>query len=569
MTESPHVGARRVLALGLVRARLELLALVRSKDAVVFSLALPLMLLVLFGAIFSDTLEGTQVTVGQWFTPGIIAASVLSAGFVNLATSMAIERHDGTLRRLALTPLPVASYLIGKVALTLTLAVGMTAALLGVGVAAFDVDLPTDSTKIMTFAWVFTLGVAAAAVLGIALASLPRSTKSAAVVFTPPFLFLQFVSGVFIEFNSIPSWMRTIAGAFPLRWLAAGMRSVFLPAEFEAVAEPGGSYHLGIGATVLIAWVIVGFAAATRSFRFGRERAKTSTVAAPSRLRRWRLPIVAALVLLVGAGAVLGPRVYEAFSLLNSGEEVDVGGRTVFIRCSGSGEPTVILEHGLGSNGHEWIDVQERLDDTHRVCFVSRAGMGFSDPAPQTIRTAQDAVDDLSAVLEMEAIDGPLVLVGHSFGGFVVRLFAAQHPETVAGMVLVDSAHEEQAAILQRELSPTAWGEVAGLYESAVNPERMDFVASAAQVAPHRSLGGVPLVVLEAGDQALEGGGISPASASEIEAVMAEHWPIMQADLSSLSTDGRHEVVADSGHFIQREQPDAVAAAISSVLERR
>lgn len=271
-TTRSDVGPGRAMRLALVRTRLEVIALLRSKDAIIFTLALPIMLLVLFGAIFSDTLEGTSVTVGQWFTPGIIAASVLSAGFVNLATSLAIERHDGTLRRLALTPLPASSYLFGKIAMTFLLAAGMTAALLVVGVVAFDVDVPTDARDLLTFAWVFLAGVTAAAVLGIALSALPQSSKSAAVVFTPPFLFLQFVSGVFIEFGSIPAWMRMFSGIFPLRWLAAGMRSVFLPDEFETAAEPGGSYELGIGAAVLAVWVIVGFFVAVRTFRFGRER---------------------------------------------------------------------------------------------------------------------------------------------------------------------------------------------------------------------------------------------------------------------------------------------------------
>ncbi|MCP3855840.1 MAG: ABC transporter permease [Actinomycetia bacterium] len=276
MTTATHppalAGPAHTARLGLVRTRLEMIGLLRTKDAVIFTLALPVMLLVLFGAIFSDTLDGTTVTVGQWFTPGIIAASVLSAGFVNLATSLAIERHDGTLRRLALTPLPAASYLIGKILMTFLLAAGMTMTLLVVGVVAFDVDLPTGADDLATFGWVFLLGVTAAAVLGIALSSLPSSSKSAAVVFTPPFLFLQFISGVFIEFNSIPPWMRTLSGIFPLRWLAAGMRAVFLPDQFETAAEPGGSYQLAVGAAVLTTWVLVGFAVAVRTFNFGRER---------------------------------------------------------------------------------------------------------------------------------------------------------------------------------------------------------------------------------------------------------------------------------------------------------
>lgn len=82
----------------------------------------------------------------------------------------------------------------------------------------------------------------------------------------------MFISGVFIEFGSIPEWLRVVAGVFPLRWLAAGMRSVFLPDQFEQVVEPGGSYMLEWGAVILAAWVVVGFALALRTFRTGRER---------------------------------------------------------------------------------------------------------------------------------------------------------------------------------------------------------------------------------------------------------------------------------------------------------
>jgi ABC-2 type transport system permease protein len=261
-----------VVYVGWQRTKLEVKTLLRSKDTVLFTLGLPVMLLLLFGAIFGDTLEGTTVTAGQWFTPGIIASSVLAAGLVNLATSMAIERHDGTLRRLALTPMPTSAYLIGKILLTLLLATSMTILLLGIGVLFFGVDLPTGADRWITFGWVFLLGVVAAAVLGIALSALPRDVKSASAVFNLPFLFLQFISGVFIEFGSIPSWLQTVAGVFPLRWLASGMRSVFLPEDFEKIIEPGGSYQLTLGAIVLSVWIVAGFAFAIRTFRWGRER---------------------------------------------------------------------------------------------------------------------------------------------------------------------------------------------------------------------------------------------------------------------------------------------------------
>lgn len=126
--------------------RLEVKALARSKDTALFTLGLPLVFLLLFGAIFAGTLDGTDVSPGQWFTPGIIAASVLSAGVVNLATSLAIERHDGTLKRLALTPLPTSSYLIGKILMTLIIATGMTVVLLATGALLFDV-CATDRSR--------------------------------------------------------------------------------------------------------------------------------------------------------------------------------------------------------------------------------------------------------------------------------------------------------------------------------------------------------------------------------------------------------------------------------------
>ena len=271
-TPEAEVKLPSAIELGVQQALLEVKVLLRSKDMLFFTLGLPLMFLLVFGLIFSADLEGTDVSVGQWFTPGIIAASVLSAGLVNLATTLAIERHDGTLRRLALTPLPASSYLIGKILVSLFTAAGMTVVLLATGALLFDVDIPTEADRWLTFTWVFLLGVVAASVLGIALSALPRNAKSASAVFNLPFLALMFISGVFVEFSSIPPWLRTVAGIFPLRWLAAGMRSVFLPDNFEQAIEPGGSYHLGWGAAILSIWVVVGFAVAVRTFRWGRER---------------------------------------------------------------------------------------------------------------------------------------------------------------------------------------------------------------------------------------------------------------------------------------------------------
>ena len=286
-----------------------------------------------------------------------------------------------------------------------------------------------------------------------------------------------------------------------------------------------------------------------------------------SRARFWGF-VTAGGVVLVLLG-VMGPKVYGAFSLLNRGDEIDFGGREMFVLCQGSGSPTILLEHGLGSSGTEWQAVQDELAETNLVCARSRAGMGFSDAISDgSTQTAQHAVDDLEMLLVAADIPGPYVLVGHSFGGYVVRLYADQHPEDVVGMVLVDSTHEDQVQLLQRRLSAASWSEVAGLFE-ADNPEHMDFEASTHQVARTTPLGDLPLVVLEADHQQTDAGAaeISAVAAAEIDSVMRQLWPELQVDLAALSTVGRHVRVKASGHFIQIDNPGAVVDAIRSTSE--
>ena len=255
--------------------------------------------------------------------------------------------------------------------------------------------------------------------------------------------------------------------------------------------------------------------------------------------------------------------------VLASGENVDIGGREMFVACHGSGSPTVILEHGLGTTGADFKTVQDTIADTTRVCYTSRAGMGFSDPIQGGVRTAQDAADDLSAVLAAADVPGPYVVVGHSFGGLVVRLFADQHPDDVVGMVLVDSTHEDQLTRMREEMSPQGWAEVS-VFFGPDNAENMDLDASVAQVAAAGDLGNMPLVVLGAGQEENEDPppGIAQAAVDELNAVMGWLGPELQLDLANLSTNGRYLLVEGSGHFIHLDRPDAVIDAINSVLGR-
>jgi ABC-2 type transport system permease protein len=268
-TSSEHV-APGVLSLGLERTKLELKSFFRNKEAAWFTFALPVMMLVLFSLIFTGTVGDTEVKFNQVFIAGIIASGIMATSFQSLAISVAIERHDGTLKRLAGTPMPKAAYFIGKLGMTLVTGVVQTAIMLTIAVTLYGLSLPHDFGRWFTLLYVFLLGNAACSVLGIAYSALPRNGKGAAAVVTPPFLFLQFVSGVFFVFTDLPKLLQDIASLFPLRWMASGLRYVFLPDSFKQI-EPGHHWNLVAGAAVLALWLLVAFVLCVRTFRFTDE----------------------------------------------------------------------------------------------------------------------------------------------------------------------------------------------------------------------------------------------------------------------------------------------------------
>ena len=258
-----------VLALGLARTRLEVLQFSRERTSMVFTFAFPVILLFIFGSVFKGQTIGGGVDFTQYFTAGMIASGIVLSSFQSLAIGIAIERDDGTLKRLRGTPMPPAAYFLGKIGLVLVTSIVQDVVLLGAGALLFGLQLPTDPLLWLRFAWVFLLGAAAGTVLGIASSSVPRSGKSASAVVSPVVLVLQFISGVFFVFNQLPAWMQDVSSVFPLRWLAQGMRSVFLPQNF-AGNEVGGSWQLGMTAAVLAAWLVLGLVLCLRTFRWSR-----------------------------------------------------------------------------------------------------------------------------------------------------------------------------------------------------------------------------------------------------------------------------------------------------------
>lgn len=274
-TTAPRLVPWRTITLGASRIGYEVKTYFRQGDRVFFTFLFPVVLLTIFSVAFSESsfgkdADGGDVSSAAFYLPAMLAAGLLLSGLQNMAIDIAMERSDGTLKRFGGTPLPVVSYFIGKIGQVFVTGVLQAAVLLLVARFAFGVDLPTEIERWGTFAWVFVLGVTTSAILGIALSGLPRSGTSATAVIIPITLVLQFISGVYLGFSQLPEWLQNVASVFPLKWMAQGMRSVFLPDSFKAV-EVGGTWDLGGVAIVTAIWLVVGLVATRLTFRWIRK----------------------------------------------------------------------------------------------------------------------------------------------------------------------------------------------------------------------------------------------------------------------------------------------------------
>jgi ABC-2 type transport system permease protein len=175
------------------------------------------------------------------------------------------------IKRLSATPLPPAGYFLGKVIQVLVTTVAEVVLLIAVGATFYHLHLPTSPTLWWTFTWVFVLGAVACSLLGIAAAGLARSASSATAVIMFPYIVLQFISGVYVPFTSVPRWLQQVAAVFPLKWMSEGLRSVFLPAQ-AARFEPAGTWEHGHVALVLAAWIAGGLVLCLTTFRWRSSR---------------------------------------------------------------------------------------------------------------------------------------------------------------------------------------------------------------------------------------------------------------------------------------------------------
>ncbi|GGO24292.1 ABC transporter permease [Micromonospora parathelypteridis] len=260
-----------VLSNGRSRGYLEVLQLIRQKDALIFTFAFPALLTILLGLIFdTPVMPGSETTHSQVFAAGMIAYGILSTAFISIGIGIAVDRGDGTLKRLRGTPVTAGAYFLGKIVLVFFAAVFEVALLLLVGVLMFDLPLPADVSHWVTFTWLMMLSVIACTLLGIAASSLASSARSAPAVLNLPVLVLQFTSGIFVHIAALPSAMVNVSALFPIKWMGQGFRSVFLP-DALASEEVAGSWEPGRTALVLLAWCVIGLVLSLLTFRWSRR----------------------------------------------------------------------------------------------------------------------------------------------------------------------------------------------------------------------------------------------------------------------------------------------------------
>jgi pimeloyl-ACP methyl ester carboxylesterase len=302
-----------------------------------------------------------------------------------------------------------------------------------------------------------------------------------------------------------------------------------------------------------------------------------------SRSARWLVYLVLAVlgIAAVGGGYQTVRESLDARDYPMPGQLIDVGGHRLHLHCTGSGSPTVVLEpgHGAASSDLGWIAPAVARDS--RVCVYDRAGRGWSDPADGPQDAAQIAAD-LHTLLERAQVPGPYVLAGHSFGGLYILSFAAQFPDQVAGMVLLDSTAPKPgpaqptntesdnfvsrvSALLPavahlgagRLLNPFSYGSLpprsrdeARAHSSTARhlrsyiEEFLEGSVSTQQAASLTDLDGKPLIVLTAdkGNQ-------------------DDEWQSKQDHLATLSTNSLHRHVNATHASLLEDEADAAAAS--------
>jgi pimeloyl-ACP methyl ester carboxylesterase len=246
---------------------------------------------------------------------------------------------------------------------------------------------------------------------------------------------------------------------------------------------------------------------------------------------------------------------------------VDVGGYSLYARLMGTGKPGVVFECGLGDDVNTWNRVQPEIAELTSTLTYDRAGLGDSQPSPQP-RDIESMVSDLHALLGSVQIPAPYLLVGHSLGGFIVRMFAFQYPDLVSGLVLVDPSHEGFQGGRKEMRSPEEWDElekerVARMLDAPSGPlaELREFQHSMEQMAAVTWQPNIPVTILTSTrfGASEQRGGLRPED--------KRLWAELHAGWLKQVPGARHILTDQSGHYIQWEEPELVIDAIRGMIE--
>jgi pimeloyl-ACP methyl ester carboxylesterase len=228
--------------------------------------------------------------------------------------------------------------------------------------------------------------------------------------------------------------------------------------------------------------------------------------------------------------------------------------RSIEVFEAGAGDTTVVFEAGLGNDWTSWEPVANELSAEARVFAYSRPGYGHSEPSERA-RDAANIVEDLRALLASHGYAPPYVLVGHSFGGAYMELFAKAHPEEVDGLVLVDPRHRDFSAACEQASFDGC--KIPDAVVTTLPPVQLaeyeEFARTSDEIRAAGSFGSYPVRVLTA---------TSHGFAPEVETL----WQSMLKSLADEATDGEQQLFPGAGHNLQVERPREVAAAVLSLV---
>lgn len=396
--------------------------------------------------------------------------------------------------------------------------------------------------------------------------------------------------------QSVPLWLLKTISALDFGWLLA---SAAICLVFSTIFTTAGLFIICAVACVILCFAIL----QSRSARLPTQRPKNDPPTKAGFFRKALLGVSVLGVSVSSVSAISGGISAQAHLPQEpEGRMYSINGQPIHMVCMGetTDVPTLIVDVGITNWSLHWSSIQSDIGEQQRICVYDRPGFGRSLPMASPV-TTETLVNNLHQVLAASGEQGPFILVGHSFGGYVMRLYHDQYPENVAGIALVDASHEDQWQALPSEVNamigkatgmmriaqalsytgvlrvvelpptdplPTELGRET-LASAMTTPQFWDASLAYFEAVPHlvealqttERLGDLPLLVITAERSADAYCGLQFGIDVPCEATEAA-WQSLQGDLLELSTSSQQVVVEGARHYIQLDDPDAVRTAL-------